>query len=213
MLVNGSSLHIQIHTFMQITLGEGTVLRFWRCTFQNVVPNFVLPMGFSIGFWGSSATSSSSANNATTWNENPTPETERKKSHEPSHLHYVHLSWVSTSIVFGGGRSTFLGSNLTRPKEFLSLQDRFMTIFKPRKGMQHWLIAILLLSTFPGLRFDTMAGQKMVRPISPFPRLKNWQPTSAPLLRALALPALRKNQWIPCRLRLASLHKSEYTVT
>lgn len=99
-------------------------------------------------------------------------------------------------LFFGGANLPSWGQIWQGLEQFQSLQDRFMTIFKPRKGMQHWLMAILLLN-FSRARIWYHGWPIMIYYVImvshlSFPPVVSRQPTSAPLLRALALPALRK---------------------
>lgn len=119
------------------------------------------------------------------------PPKRKGQSPEPSQAPFI--IGFPLHLFFGGANLPSWGQIWQGLEQFLSLQDRFMTIFKPRKGMQHWLMAILLLN-FSRARIWYHGWPILLlwSPLVSFPPVVSRQPTSAPLLRALALPALRK---------------------
>lgn len=134
-----------------------------------------------IKFWGFCATSSSSANNATTWNK------QWKKSHpetkKENHLNFprLHLSLAFHFTCFSGEQIYLLGVKFDKASSNFchSKIDSWRYSSQEKEcNIGLWLSYCL---TFPGLGFDTMGGLSwsimlLWSPISPFPPLSRDSP-------------------------------------
>ncbi len=182
---------------------EGKVLRFWRSTpiflqffvalhlLSNYPLDFFSPNNRGLLLMWSQSNQPLQATEAQALRPAAPPTMLRPRKANGSTPPNQNGTWKSTEItplkrklIF---QTSILGSmsvfrvpswlNFDLPSN-LSLQERFMTIFKPRKGMQHWFIAILLLNFWGEFGLDTMGPWGLWRGLpsllSPFGCF--WQP-------------------------------------